>query len=101
MKPEIGYDRDRKTYTRNNKPITAAARALRAIPSESRTAASRENGKKGGRPKAIALSRAEASAALEAIGCWTSDPDIPKQQLGRNARYLFSAEQKLSQFLKG
>jgi hypothetical protein len=28
-----------------------AARALRAIQSESRSAASRENGKKGGRPK--------------------------------------------------
>jgi len=31
--------------------VTAAARALRAIPSERRAQASRENGKKGGRPK--------------------------------------------------
>lgn len=32
-------------------PQTAAARALRAIPSEARSAASRENGKRGGRPR--------------------------------------------------
>lgn len=31
----------------------AAAQALRAIPSEKRQQASRENGKKGGRPKKV------------------------------------------------
>jgi hypothetical protein len=31
--------------------LSAAARALRAIPSERRAAASRENGKRGGRPR--------------------------------------------------
>ncbi len=35
-------------------PATAAARALRAIPSKARAAASRENGKLGGRPRKAA-----------------------------------------------
>lgn len=36
--------------TRKPTPATLAARALRAIPSEARTAQSRANGAKGGRP---------------------------------------------------
>ena len=36
---------------------SAAARALRSIPSEARTAASRENGKRGGRPAATYYAR--------------------------------------------
>lgn len=49
--------------TRTPSPATLAARALRAIPSETRTAQSRANGAKGGRPVILGTIETEAGRA--------------------------------------
>jgi hypothetical protein len=77
--------------------ITATARALRAIPSAKRTAQSRANGAKGGRPYAWRLVRkisgipvsrhATPEAASKAVAKWAQPERDPLELREYNAGY--------------
>ena len=61
--------------TRKPTPATLAARALRAIPSETRTAASRANGARGGRlPGVVHVTRVTEDGAVYGHAARHCDP---------------------------